>query len=496
MSVSKDYRVDMSDISKSYGGVNALDTVSFKIGAGEIHALVGENGAGKSTLVKILSGAVRKDSGTVKLDGQEADIKTPHAARKLGIGTIYQELTMVPDLTVAENVYLHHLSNKRGLMNWSGLFDKTDRLIKSIGFDINPRHMVRDLSVAYQQVIEITKALSEDVKILILDEPTAVLAPKETIRLFDILKKLKSQQVSIIYISHRLEEIFQIADKITILKDGRNVREVISSETTTDDLIQMMVGRKLSTMFPQRDTSIGEEIFSVTGIQVGKSVNDISFSLRSGEILGLTGLVGSGRTETLRGIFSADRKEKGVIQIDQKIKKINSPKHAVQNGIALVPEDRKNHGVVLNMSVKENITMAMIKTITNKLGFFKEDKEKSTVDKLLANLRIKTKNMYTSVEHLSGGNQQKIVLAKWFGTKCKIIMLDEPTRGVDVGTKIEIYQLINDLADQGLGIILVSSELSEIIGMCDRALVMKQGKIRGILEKKDLTEQNIIKMSI
>jgi ribose transport system ATP-binding protein len=494
--VNNPFRVEMTEISKSFGGVNALDNVTFRIAPGEIHALVGENGAGKSTLVKILSGAVRKDKGNIIIDGNSVEIKNPSIARKLGIGIIYQELTMVPDLTVAENVYLHHLSNQRGLMNWSNLFQKTDHLVKSIGFDIDPRRLVRDLSVAYQQVIEITKALSEDVKILILDEPTAVLAPKETSRLFEMLNKLKMKRVSIIYISHRLDEIFQIADKITVLKDGQKVDDIISSETSTDKLIQMMIGRRLSAMFPKRKMSIGKEIFSVKDIERGNSIKNISFSLRSGEVLGLTGLVGSGRTETLRAIFAADSKDKGLIKINHKTRKINSPKQAVQNGIALVPEDRKNQGVVLSMSVKDNLTLSMIDIVSNKIGIFKRNKEKSIVQKLLKDLRIKTASMDTSVEHLSGGNQQKIVLAKWFGKTCKVILLDEPTRGVDVGTKIEIYQLINDLADQGLGIILVSSELGEIIGMCDRVLVMKEGNIQGSLDKKDLSEENIIKMSI
>jgi ribose transport system ATP-binding protein len=486
----------MRNISKSFGGVAALDNVSFRVLPGEIHALVGENGAGKSTLVKILSGAIQRDNGFIKIDGKKVQIKNPHAARKLGIGIIYQELTMVPDLTVAENVYLHHLSDQRGLMNWSELFKNTDQLIKSIGFEINPRQTVRDLSIAFQQVVEITKALSEDVKILILDEPTAVLAPKETKRLFEVLKKLKRQQVSIIYISHRLEEIFQIADKITVLKDGLNVGEVSPFDTSTDDIIQMMIGRRLGSLFPKRKKKLGTKIFSVEKINRGKSVNNVSFSLRSGEVIGLTGLVGSGRTETLRAIFSADSKDNGQIFMNHQLQKINSPKNAVQSGIALIPEDRKNHGVILSMSVKENITISMIKSVSNKIGIFNKRNEKTIVEKLLQKLQIKTNSINTAVSHLSGGNQQKIVLAKWFGTECKIILLDEPTRGVDVGTKVEIYQLINNLAEKGLGIVIVSSELGEISGMCDRAIVMKEGRVQGILERKDLTEENIIKMSI
>jgi len=486
----------MTNISKSFGGVNALSDVTFQALPGEIHALVGENGAGKSTLVKILSGAIQMENGDIKIDGKNIQIKNPHAARKLGIGIIYQELTMAPDLTVAENVYLHHLSNRRGLMNWPALFEHTDQLIKSIGFDINPRQTIKGLSIAYQQVVEITKALSEDVKILILDEPTAVLAPNETERLFNVLRQLKSQNVSIIYISHRLDEIFKIADIITVLKDGRNAGELTTSDTTTNDIIQMMIGRKLTAMFPKRKKNIGDEIFSVKDIRRGKTVKNVSFSLRSGEILGLTGLVGSGRTETLRAIFAADAKDNGQIFINHRTKKINSPRQAVREGVALVPEDRKNHGVILSMPIKDNITMSMIKTISSKIGIIKKNKEKSIVEGLIQKLQIKMRSIETTVSHLSGGNQQKVVLAKWFGRDSQIIMLDEPTRGVDVGTKIEIYHLINDLAEQGLGIIMVSSELTEITGMCDRALVMKEGQIQGILNKNELTEENIIKMSI
>jgi ribose transport system ATP-binding protein len=494
--VAGHFRVEMTNISKSFGGVTALRDVHFKIFPGEIHALVGENGAGKSTLVKILSGAIPRDGGTVKIDGKSVHIRSPHAARKLGIGIIYQEFTLAPDLTVAENVYLHHLSNQRGLMNWPMLFKNTDQLIKSIGFDINPRQIVRGLSVAYQQVVEITKALSEDVKILILDEPTAVLAPKETERLFDVLRKLRSQNVSIIYISHRLDEIFQIADRITVLKDGRNAGEVAAAGAVPNDVIQMMIGRKLTAMFPKRKRNIGEEVFSVKNIQRGKFVKNVSFSLHKGEVLGLAGLVGSGRTETLRAIFSADPKDKGQIFINQRARKINSPGQAVRTGVALVPEDRKNHGIVLSMSVKENVTMSMVKTVAGKAGLIRKNKERSVVESLVHKLRIKTKSIETTVGHLSGGNQQKVVLAKWFGRTCRVILLDEPTRGVDVGTKIEIYQLINDLAEQGVGVVMVSSELGEITGMCDRALVMREGGIQGILKGEELTEENILKLSI
>lgn len=490
------YRVEMTHISKSYGGVDALHDVHFRVRPGVIHALVGENGAGKSTLMKILSGAIQKDEGTIRVDGTQVHIKSPHAARKLGIGIIYQEFTLAPDLSVAENVFLHHMSDRRGLMDWPNLYRRTDRLIRRIGFDINPRRIVGSLSVAYQQVVEITKALSEDVRILILDEPTSVLAPNETERLFDVLRMLQSQDVSIIYISHRLDEIFRIADRITLLKDGRNAGEVAAADAAPDDIIQMMIGRELTAMFPERKACIGEEIFSVKKIQRGKRVERVSFSLRAGEILGITGLVGSGRTELLRAIFSADSKDDGQIFIHQRAQKIHSPRQAVLSGIALVPEDRKNQGVVLPMSVKENITMPVIHTLAGKTGIIWKKQENAIVNDLIQKLQIKAESINTSVSQLSGGNQQKVVLAKWLGSACRVILLDEPTRGVDVGTKVEIYRLINELAARGVGIVMVSSELSEIIGMCDRALVMRDGCIRGSLEKHELTEENIITMSI
>lgn len=494
--MTESYRVEMTHISKSFGGVLALDDVEFNVRPGEIHALVGENGAGKSTLMNILSGAILKDTGEIKLDGRTVAIKNPHTARKLGIGTIYQEFTLVPDLTVAENVYLHHLGSKRGLMNWPELFQRTRKLTDSLGFDIDPKIEAGKLSVAYQQVVEISKALSEDVKLLILDEPTAVLAISEARRLFDVIRKLKDQNVSIIYISHRLEEIFRIADKITVLKDGKNAGTKPAADTTTEETIQMMIGRRLATMFPERKCETGDELLRVENVSRGKAVNDVSFSVKAGEVVGLAGLVGSGRTETLRAIFAADKIDNGRVYIENVNQKISSPKKAVNSGLALVPEDRKNHGVILSMSVKENVSMTGIESISSGPGIISQNKESSMVEKLIQKLRIKTESPETLVGNLSGGNQQKVVLAKWFGSRYKIILLDEPTRGVDIGTKHEIYQLINELAEEGLGIVLVSSEIGEITGMCDRAIVMKEGRIAGTLERGELTEENIFKLSI
>jgi len=494
--VSEAYSVEMTGITKSFGGVHALNNVSFKIRGGEIHALVGENGARKSTLMKILAGAYQKDKGEIKIDGRAVNISNPHAGRKLGIAIIYQEFALVPDLTVAENIYLDHLSSKRGLINWPQLYRNAGELIKSIGFDINPRSIVGELSVAYQQVVEITKALSENAKILILDEPTSVLAPREVEHLFGILKKLKQQNVSVIYISHRLDEIFKIADTITVIKDGCVTGTVAPADVTTDDIINMMIGRKLTTMFPKRESRIGEEIFRVEGLNRGKKVKDVSFSVRAGEVLGIAGLVGSGRTETVRAIFAADSKDTGEITLCGRTLKINSPRDAVIAGIALVPEDRKEQGAVLAMSIRANVTMPSLQKVTAKLGLIKKKKEKKFTQELIRKLAIKTTSTETRVTDLSGGNQQKTVLAKWFGTDSKVIILDEPTRGVDVGAKVEIYNLINELADRGLAIIVISSEMVEVIGICDRVAVMREGRIQQILEKEQLCEENIMKLAI
>jgi ribose transport system ATP-binding protein len=486
----------MTDITKSFGGVHALKDVSFNVRPGEIHTMVGENGAGKSTLMKILSGAYQKDSGNIRIDGEEVHIANPHMGRKLGIAIIYQEFALAPDLTVAENIYLDHLGSRKGFINWSRLYRDAGEVIKSVGFDINPRSKVGDLTVAYRQVVEITKALSENAKILILDEPTAVLAPRETEQLFKVLKKLKQQGVSIIYISHRLDEIFRIADIVTVIKDGAVTGTVNPADVNTDDIISMMIGRKLTAMFPKRDCQIGEEVFGAENITRGREVRNVSFSVRAGEVLGVAGLVGAGRTETMRAIFGADPKDAGKITLDGRRLRIKSPTDAVRAGIGLLPEDRKEQGTILAMSVRKNVTMPSLWSRFARFGFIKQAEEKKTTRELIEKLAIKTNSTETDVTDLSGGNQQKVVLAKWLGTDCRVIILDEPTRGVDVGAKVEIYNLINELAGAGLAIIVISSEMMEVIGICDRALVMREGRIQGVLEKDELTEENIMTLAI
>ncbi len=490
------YRVELIDISKSFRAIQALKNVSFAVAPGEIHALVGENGAGKSTLMKILSGAYQRDSGTIKIDGREVEIRNPHEGRKHGVGIIYQEFALATDLTVAENLFIKHLGTRGGLINWSVLNRRAEELLHNVGFDIDPRRTVRDLSVAYQQMVEITKEISQNVKILVLDEPTAVLAPREVERLFTVMRSLKDKGISFVLITHRLDELFEIADRTTVLKDGEVVGTVNIQDVNRDDIIRMMIGRQLSTMYPRRNVEKGPEVLQVSGLSSATGVEDVSFSVRAGEVLGIAGLVGSGRTELARAIFGADRMTSGKLILSGKQKSIPSSRAAVSSGIGLVPEDRKNHGVILGMKVRENVTMPSISKVTTLLGVIRARTERGIVADLIDKLSIKTSGMDAAVADLSGGNQQKVALAKWLSKTCDLLILDEPTRGVDVGAKVEIYNLINDLAAQGIAIIMISSEMMEMIGMADRVMVMSEGKVTGFLEGEEITEENILRLSM
>lgn len=488
------YRVRMEGIRKSFGGVKALNGVSLAVKPGEIHALVGENGAGKSTLMKILSGAYQKDEGSIEIDGVPVEIGSPRRGKELGVGIIYQEFELAGDLSVAENIFLNRLSSG-GLIDWKRLYEKAEAVLHSLNFDINVKSRVQDLSVAYQQVVEIAKVLSQNAKILILDEPTAVLSPKETAALFETLNKLRGEGVSIIYISHRMEEIFQIADSITIMRDGEVTGTGRRDQMEMNQVIELMIGRKLSTMFPPRTVEIGEEILRVEELE-GEAFRRISFSVRRGEVLGISGLVGSGRSEIVRAIFGADRKKSGKVYLNGKEVTIRSPKDAVRLGIGLIPENRKEQGLVLEFAVKHNITMPNIRSVRGALGVIRQKQENRLAQSLVEKLTVKTDSIDTAVHQLSGGNQQKVVLAKWFNTDSQVIIFDEPTRGVDVGAKIEIYNLINEFAKRNLGVIIISSELNEIIGMCDRTIVIDNGEKKGELKKEELSELNIMKLAV
>ncbi|MEP1489612.1 MAG: sugar ABC transporter ATP-binding protein [Algibacter sp.] len=496
--LESEYRVEMTGISKNFGVVSVLEDVNLKVKHGEIHALLGENGAGKSTLVKILSGVHQKDNGKVILNGEEINPKNTHDGQILGISVVYQELSLVNDLSVAENIYLHKLGASKFWMNWKQITKDAQELIDSLGFEIDASAIVRDLSIVQKQVVEIAKALSEDTKVLVLDEPTTVFDPTDTQKLFDNLFKLKEKGISIIYISHHLEEIFKIADSVTVLRDGVDTGSMAISETNTDGVIRLMIGRELKDLYPVRDAEIGDKpIFEVKNLTAKDNlVHDVSFSVKPGEVLGIAGLGGSGRTETAKLIFGADKKKSGTLILDGKEIKTKSPVDAISHEIGFVSEDRKEEGVFLLLSIRKNISVTNFESISNKLGFISTDKEYDNVLGLMDKLNIKAPSSETDVKNLSGGNQQKVALAKWLSIDSKVIIIDEPTRGVDVGAKVEIYNLINEVAKKGVGVIVISSDMPEIMGVSDRILVMHQGAIYGELPKLKFSEENILRYSI
>ncbi|CAM4294506.1 sugar ABC transporter ATP-binding protein [Zobellia roscoffensis] len=492
------YRVEMTGISKSFGVVSVLEGVNLKVKPGEIHALLGENGAGKSTLVKILSGVHQKDGGKILLNGEELNLKNTHEGQVKGISVVYQELSLVNDLSVAENIYLHKLGANKFWMNWKKITKDAQELIDSLGFKIDASARVRDLSIVQKQVVEIAKALSEDTKVLVLDEPTTVFDPTDTQKLFDNLFRLKEKGISIIYISHHLEEIFKIADSITVLRDGVDTGCLPVSETDTDSVIRLMIGRELKDLYPERNAKIGSKpVFEVKNLTAKNNlVHDVSFSVKPGEVLGIAGLGGSGRTETAKLIFGADKKKSGTLILNGKEIKTKSPVDAVKHQIGFVSEDRKEEGVFLPLSIRKNISITNFRSISSKLGFLKTEKEQENVSALINKLNIKTPSSEVDVGNLSGGNQQKVALAKWLSIDSKVIIIDEPTRGVDVGAKVEIYNLINEVAQKGVAVVVISSDMPEIMGISDRILVMHKGTFYGELTKAQFSEENILRYSI
>lgn len=491
------YHVDMQNICKIFGGVKALQDVCIQIKPGEIHALVGENGAGKSTLMKILSGAYIRDSGEIFLDGKKVNISTPKDGIDHGISVIYQEFALIGSLTVAENIFIDKLADKGKLINWKKLREKARGVLDSLGFtSISENRMVSELSVAHQQVVEICKALARDSSVLVLDEPTAVLAASEAEQLFKLLEDLRAKGVAIIYISHRLEEIFRLADRVTVMKDGQYVGTYETASMDKQKLVSLMIGRTLESYFPHREPNIGNPVFKVENINSGRAVKNVSFEVREGEVLGLSGLVGSGRTETMRAIFGADPLDSGKIYLDGKQIKVKSPKAAVKQGIGMLPEDRKAHGVLLKLSIRTNMTITRLKSFTGPFGIINSKKEIEYVNDMVDKLAIKIGSIENPTYSLSGGNQQKVAIAKLLASDSKVLILDEPTRGVDIGAKIEIYKIINSLVAQNYAVIMISSEMMEVIGMCDRVVVMRGGSVAGELQKSELTEQNLINYSM
>jgi ribose transport system ATP-binding protein len=494
--MQNEYVVDMTHISKYFGGVKALQDVSLRVKKGEIHALIGENGAGKSTLIKILAGAYLHDTGQILIDSKEAKLSSPKSAMELGLSVVYQEFMLAPDLTVAENIFIDNLVSKGVFLSWKKLRARAKEQLSKLGFDdIDPDAKVGTLSVARQQIVEICKCLARNSKVIVFDEPTAVLTFSEIEKLFAIIRQLKSEGVSVIYISHRLEELFELSDSITVLKDGLYVDTVPTALTTKEELVSKMVGRQLTQLFPERNAKIGEEILKVENLRVGSTVNDVSFSVRSGEVVGFSGLVGAGRTEAMRAIFGADKKDSGKVIYFGKESNFKNPKDAIKNGFGLLPEDRKDQGLLVEQSIRVNSTLASMRKI-KKLDIINHKRERNYVEKLLSSISTKYGSMEDNANSLSGGNQQKIALAKWLSADCKCIVFDEPTRGVDIGAKTEIYKIINRLAEEGVGIIMISSEMTEIIGMCDRAIVMRQGSVAGEVKKSELSENNLIKLAM
>jgi ribose transport system ATP-binding protein len=484
----------LTAIAKSFGGVHALRGVDFDVQSGEVHALIGENGAGKSTLMRVLGGEMPPSSGELRIDGKSTELHGPRAARAHGIAIIHQELALAPDLSVAENIFLGELS---GVISWSALRRRAGELIASLGFDIDPTRRVSSLAVAHQQVVEIAKALSRKVKIIVFDEPTAVLSAQDAERLHEIIARLRAEGVGIVYISHRLEEILSISDRVTVMKDGQVVATKPAAELTIDAMIRMMVGRPMAALFPAKGPrTIGEERLAVRDLQAGRLVRGVTFSVRGGEIVGLGGLVGSGRTEVARVIFGADALESGAIFLDGKEAKVRSPKNAVKAGICLVPEDRKGQGVVLDAAIRINATMARLSAVVNRFGFVRQALERKLVGDLASSLKLKASRIDAPVSTLSGGNQQKVVLAKWFHAGGNVIILDEPTRGVDVGAKSEIYGIVLKLAEAGKAVLVISSEHQELFGLCERILVIGEGQIHGELKSLDYSEERLLSLAI
>ena len=488
--------LEMREITKTFPGVLALDNVSLDLAEGEVLALLGENGAGKSTLIKVLGGAYPADSGEIFIEGHLSQMNSPAEAWHKGVSIIYQEFNLIPELSVRENIFLGKEDIRNGLIDTSAERENSKSLFKRIGLDLDPDTRCADLTVAQQQTVEIAKALSSQNKIIVMDEPSATLTNKEVQKLFTIIKELKDQKIGVVYISHRLEEIFEVADRVMVLRDGKHVGTEDVINISREKLIELMVGRSMESEFPEHKSQIGREKLRIENLNAGDVVNDVSFKVHKGEILGFAGLVGAGRTDTMRLIFGADTTDSGKIFIDDKEVVINEPEDAIKNRICLLTEDRKQQGLVLIHSCRENFGLPNLNRLKKGL-FIDQKKESQLFEGYVRDLKIKLPDTETPVLNLSGGNQQKVVLAKWLEANADIVIFDEPTRGIDVGAKYEIYLLINRLVSEGKSVILVSSELSELLGMCDRIIVMHEGYIKGeIKDPVNTTQEDILKIAM
>ena len=483
----------MKSIEKSFPGVKALQNAYLELEKGEVNVILGENGAGKSTLMKILTGVYSKDSGEIFLNGEKIEVKTPKEAEKYGISIIYQEFNLLPHLRVSENIFITRLpKNSFGIVDEKKLFENTEKILKKLNLNINPNEIVANLSVAQQQMVEIAKALSVNCQILIMDEPTAALTESEINDLFKVIKDLKEKGVGIIYISHRMEELRHIANKVTIMRDGQYINTLNFKDTTLDEMISLMVGRSLENQFPKRKKNIGEVILEIKELSKRGKFKDVSFQLKQGEILGFSGLMGAGRTEVARAIFGADLIDSGEIILEGKKLNIKTPRDAIKEGIAYLTEDRKKDGLLLNLSVEDNIMVSNPSSYSNNMKICNFNKSKELCEKFIKSMNIKTPNLKQEIKNLSGGNQQKAIIARWLCEEKKILMIDEPTRGIDVGAKREVYLLMNQLVEEGVSIIMISSELPEVLGMSDRVLIMREGRVTGILPVEELNQEKIM----
>lgn len=485
--------LELRHISKQYTGVKALDDVSISFRRGEVHALMGENGAGKSTLIKTLSGAIQPNDGEIVFEGTTYTHMEPHQAMELGIHVIYQEFNMMPELSVAENIFMGQQLGGGVLFNKSITEERAQKILDGMHVKINAKETVKNLSVANMQLVEIAKALTRDVKVLVMDEPTAPLTDAEVETLFEIVQMLKSKGVTIIYISHRIAEVFQISDRVSVLRDGRFIKTVMTNEVDRDELIRLMVGREVSDTYPKRDFAPGEVVLELRDV-CGNGVENVSFAVRSGEIFGLSGLVGAGRTETMRMIFGADPIDSGEVLLNGQPVHPKHPAEAVKLGIGLIPEDRKQQGLLLDLPIFTNISMATMRDIS-RFTVVNSRAEKENVNRLVEAVTIKTPSIAQLVRNLSGGNQQKVVLAKWLAANCKVLIFDEPTRGIDVGARHEIYKLMNELCRQGIAIVMISSDMEEILGMSDRIMVLCEGHQAGILEREAFSQETILSLA-
>lgn len=491
--------LEMRGIGKVFPGIKALEGVDFTMRAGEVHALIGENGAGKSTLVKILTGVHRPSSGTITLGGKRMEFHSPVDARKAGIAAIHQEASMFPDLSVAENIFSGHFPKLRfplvdggALLDWRSMRERAKSLLARVELDVSPDTLVRELSVAQRHLVGIARALSEEASIVIMDEPTSALSVRETQDLFKIIRQLRSEGVAILFISHKFDEIFEIADSYTVLRDGAYVGEGSIADATVDSLVHMMVGRDLAQLFPERSSSPGERILSVEGFSRAGFYKDVSFDLRSGEILGMFGLVGSGRTDVILSMLGLEPKDSGRVVLRGSEVRIGGPRDALGLGIAHVPEDRQSQGVILDMSIEDNITLPQVSSLA-KASFLNRAAERAMASAYGARMEIKAAGWNSEAKTLSGGNQQKVVLAKWLATEPSILILDEPTKGIDVGTKAAVHAFMAQLASEGMSIIMISSELPEILGMSDRVLVMHEGRVAAVFDRSEADEAALIR---